>query len=415
MADQPPYPRTLRIDPDAIDDEQLRPAADWLRAGGLVAFPTETVYGLGANALDAAAVRRVFSAKGRPADNPIIVHAPDAATAWRVTTGPTDLAARLARRFWPGPLTLVLPASDVLPRDVTAGLSSVAVRVPDHPVALALLRLAAVPVAAPSANRSGRPSPTTAAHVLDDLGDAVDLVVDGGACAVGLESTVVDARGEVPVVLREGAITREDLMAALGPGNTPDVADTADVAGVGAVGRLPDAADGADAADVVGRPARPGAPADRLPDLAASPGTRHRHYAPACRVHLAPPGEAGALAATLVGTRTLAGTGTALGTAPGGTGTAPAAGGVPRVGIIARSPAPDGVLGIARFRDAADLAARLYAALRAAEAAGVSDLVVESVPETGIGRAVMDRLRRAAAAPTHGITVDSSDDAGAAG
>ena len=166
-------------------------ATERLRAGDLVAFPTETVYGLGANALDPAAVARIFAAKGRPADNPVIVHAPDAATAWRVTTGPTPLALRLAERFWPGPLTLVLTAAPGLPRAATAGLPSVAVRVPDHPVALALLRLAGVPVAAPSANRSGRPSPTTAAHVLADLGDAVDMVVDGGPCAVGVESTVV--------------------------------------------------------------------------------------------------------------------------------------------------------------------------------------------------------------------------------
>jgi L-threonylcarbamoyladenylate synthase len=322
----------IRIDRAHPDLAALGPAAEALRAGRLVAFPTETVYGLGANALDPVAVARVFAAKGRPSDNPMIVHAPDAALAWRVTTGPTPLATRLAGRFWPGPLTLVLPADPGLPRAATAGLASVAVRVPGHPVALALLRLAGVPVAAPSANRSGRPSPTTAAHVLADLGDAVDVVVDGGPCDVGLESTVVDARGARPVVLREGGISRE----ALGEG----------------------AADGRAEAD-----------------LAASPGTRHRHYAPACRIVLAPAGAAGAIAARLADE--------------------PAAG---RVGLVGREAAPPGVTGILRFGDARDLGPRLYAALRDAEAAGLDVLVVESVPETGIGRTVMDRLRRAAEA-----------------
>ena len=319
----------------------LVPAVEVLRAGGLVAFPTETVYGLGADALDPAAVARIFAAKGRPADNPVIVHAPDPETAWRVTTGPTALAVRLAERFWPGPLTLVLSAAAGVPTEVTAGLASVAVRVPDHPVALALLHAAGVPVAAPSANRSGRPSPTTAAHVLADLGDVVDMVVDGGPCSVGVESTVVDVRGGAPIVLREGAITREMLAEAV-----------------------------ADMVTSVTRAA--GVPDDVPSDLAASPGTRHRHYAPSCRVTIASTDDVPSVAASLAGD--------------------PAR----RVGLVARVAAPDGVADIARFADATDLAARLYQALRDAEAAGVTDLVVEAVPEVGIGRAVMDRLRRAA-------------------
>jgi len=328
--------RRIVADPAGPDPDQLAPAAAALRAGALVAFPTETVYGLGANALDPDAVARIFHAKGRPADNPVIVHAPDAATAWRVTTGPTPLAERLAARFWPGPLTLVLDAAPEMPRAATAGLDSVAVRVPAHPVALALLRAAGVPVAAPSANRSGRPSPTTADHVLAELGDAIAIVVDGGPCAVGLESTVVDARGERPVILRDGAVTREAIAAVAEPL----------AGGTGA------------------------APAD----LAASPGTRHRHYAPACRVLVAPPDGAVALAREL-----------ATSAAPGS------------IGIVSRFPAPAGVREIGRFRDAADLAPRLFALLRSAEAAGVATLVVEGVPEDGIGRAVMDRLRRAGA------------------
>jgi L-threonylcarbamoyladenylate synthase len=227
-------PTLVTVDPADPDDHALAPAAQALRAGGLVAFPTETVYGLGANALDAVAVGGIFVAKERPADNPLIVHVPDADAAWRVTDRKTPLAERLAARFWPGPLTLVLDAARSVPGETTAGLATVAVRVPDHPVARALLRAGSVPVAAPSANRSGRPSPTTARHVLDDLGDRVDVIVDGGPCVVGVESTVVDARGETPVVLREGAITREHLEVA------------------------PDGPPG---------------------DLRVSPGTRHRHYA----------------------------------------------------------------------------------------------------------------------------------------
>ena len=313
--------------PRRLGPEDLDEAAAALADGRLVAFPTETVYGLGANALDADAVRRVFAAKGRPADNPLIVHLADAADLGRVVAHITPLARELAARFWPGPLTLVLEAREEVPAVTTGGLRTVAVRVPDHPVARELIRRSGVPVAAPSANRSGRPSPTTAAHVLEDLGDVVDLVVDGGPCHHGVESTVVDARGDRPVVLREGSVTREQL----------------------------------------------GVAADRTTgDLAASPGTRYRHYAPRCRVTIAPPGEAPRVASEL------------------------AAGGA-RVGLAATVPAPDGVEEVARFDDATALAAVLYRALRAAEDAGVDVLVVEAVEAHGIGRAVMDRLRRAAA------------------
>jgi L-threonylcarbamoyladenylate synthase len=321
-------PTLLTVDPDEPDEEMLAPAAEALRSGALVAFPTETVYGLGANALDERAVERVFAAKGRPPDNPLIVHVADAAGAWSVAAHVTPLARRLAERFWPGPLTLVLDAAAAVPRATTAGLATVAIRVPDHPVALALLRAAGVPVAAPSANRSGRPSPTTARHVVDDLGGAVDVVVDGGPCLVGVESTVVDARARVVTVLREGAIAREDL----GEVVEPDAAD-----------------------------------------LPLAPGTRHRHYAPSCRVVLAPAGDGPARALALASSGQ-------------------------RVGLIARDPAPAPVVTVARFAAAADLAQILYAGLRSAERAAVDVVVVEAVPETGIGRAVMDRLRRAAQA-----------------
>jgi L-threonylcarbamoyladenylate synthase len=312
------------------DDAGIATAAAALRAGELVAFPTETVYGLGAHALDPTAVQRIFVAKGRPADNPLIVHLADVGGFGRVVRTVTPLARALAERFCPGPLTLVLDARPDLPTVTTGGLTTVAVRVPDHPVATTLLEVADVPVAAPSANRSGRPSPTTARHVLTDLGAAVDVVLDGGPCPVGVESTVVDARGDRPVVLREGTITREDL----------------------------------------------GVPDDGIADvgvLAASPGTRYRHYAPDCAIELVPAGAGAARAAELV--------------SPGR-----------RVGLVARAPAPEGVLEIVRFADAATLARELYAALRDAELAGLDVLVVEAVEESGVGRAVMDRLRRAALA-----------------
>jgi L-threonylcarbamoyladenylate synthase len=312
------------------DDAGIAAAAAALRTGGLVAFPTETVYGLGAHALDPTAVQRIFAAKGRPADNPLIVHLADVDGFGRVARTVTSLARALAERFCPGPLTLVLDARPDLPTVTRGGLTTVAVRVPDHPVATTLLEVADVPVAAPSANRSGRPSPTTAGHVLTDLGAAVDVILDGGPCPVGVESTVVDARGDRPVVLREGSITREDL-------GVPD--------------------DGTADAEV----------------LAASPGTRYRHYAPDCAIELVPAG---------------AGPGCAAELASSGR----------RVGLVARAPAPDGVLEIARFDEAAALARELYAALRDADLAGLDVLVVEAVEESGVGRAVMDRLRRAALA-----------------
>lgn len=297
-----------------------------LRAGGLVALPTETVYGLGANAGDTDAVHRVFAAKGRPADNPLIVHLDDVDELPRVVATITDLARALAREFWPGPLTLVLDADPQLPTATTGGLTTVAVRVPGHEVARAVIAAAGVPVAAPSANRSGRPSPTTADHVANDLGTRIDLLVDAGPAGVGVESTVVDARGTRPIVYREGAITREML------GDTAD-APTA---------------------------------------ISPSPGSRYRHYAPACAVEV--------LAATVLARR-------ARGLVAAGL----------RVGTIAPAGlVVPGAIPIARFADPDDLARLLYAALRDAEDANVDVVLCATVEPVGVGRAVMDRLHRAA-------------------
>ena len=322
--------RLLRVDPAHPDADVLEQAAATLRRGGLVAFPTETVYGLGADALSETAVRRIYRAKERPDDNPLIVHVESLAAAEKVAAWVPPLARELAEQWWPGPLTLVLEADPGVPGITTGGLATVALRVPDHPVALALLQAAGVPVAAPSANRSGRPSPTSAQHVLDDLQDLVDVILDGGDCGVGVESTVVDARGDTPIVLREGAVTREQL-------------------GLGAAQQQPAA------------------------DPSISPGTRYRHYAPSCAVEIVATGDGAARAAAIAGTGR-------------------------RVGLIGFSRAAPPVHTLAQVRDAEAMARCLYSALRAGEAAEVDVVVVEAVAEVGIGRAVMDRLRRAAGA-----------------
>ena len=240
--------RVLTVTPKAPDPEAIAEAAAVLRAGGLVAFPTETVYGLGANALDETAVRRIFSAKGRPDFNPLIVHVADADKARELVTSWPEQASILAERFWPGPLTLVLPKMPVVPDAVTAGLGAVGIRVPAHPVALALIRAAKLPVAAPSANRFTELSPTSAEHVLKTLADRVDLVLDGGPTAVGIESTVLDLSGDAPRLLRPGMVSQAELESA-----------------IGAIGGPPVVAPGA----------------ARL-----SPGMTERHYAPRAKVVL---------------------------------------------------------------------------------------------------------------------------------
>jgi len=188
------------------DEEQIARAAEIIRAGGLVAFPTETVYGLGANALNADAVARIYAAKNRPFASPLIVHVDSIAMARSLTESWPDLADTLARQFWPGPLTMVLKKASIVPDIVTANLDSVGIRMPQHPVALKLLEQARVPIAAPSANRFTEISPTTAQHVLDSLGSSVDLILDGGPTRVGIESTVVSLRRNPPVILRPGMI-----------------------------------------------------------------------------------------------------------------------------------------------------------------------------------------------------------------
>ncbi|PYG89543.1 L-threonylcarbamoyladenylate synthase [Ruminiclostridium sufflavum DSM 19573] len=199
--------KVIKIDLNNIDEKKLLSAAEALKEGKIVAFPTETVYGLGANALDSSAVEQIFKAKGRPSDNPLIVHIADKEKVCELAESIPEKAAVLMDRLWPGPLTLVFKKSSIIPRIITAGLDTVAVRMPEHPVARELIRLAAVPVAAPSANVSGRPSTTTARHVLQDLDGKIEIVVDAGSSRVGLESTVLDITVDPPVLLRPGGVT----------------------------------------------------------------------------------------------------------------------------------------------------------------------------------------------------------------
>ena len=197
-------------------EQDIRTAAAILRAGGLVGIPTETVYGLGANGLSSAAVGKIFAAKGRPQDNPLILHVPDASWLARYCREVPDSAYTLAARFWPGPLTMILPRKDVVPDAVTAGLDTVGVRCPNHPVTLAIIRAADVPVAAPSGNTSGRPSPTCAAHMVEDMAGKIDAIVDGGPCGVGVESTIIDLTCTPPRLLRPGGLPLEALEEVLG-------------------------------------------------------------------------------------------------------------------------------------------------------------------------------------------------------
>lgn len=312
----------------------LARAAALLLEGALVAFPTETVYGLGGDATCDRAVAAIFAAKGRPRFNPLIIHLAEPAAA-RALARFDARAEALARRFWPGPLTLVLPRRADAPVSLlaSAGLDTLALRVPAHPLARALLRRVGRPLAAPSANRSGRVSPTTAAHVLAELDGRIAAVIDGGPCAVGVESTVLDLTATRPVLLRPGGVTREALAALLG------------------------AIDG-----VSGTPARP-----RAPGLLAS------HYAPSLPLRLE--------ATTVAPDEALL----AFGPSP------------PAGAAETLSLSPDG--------DLAAAAAALFAALRTLDRPRFRAIAVMPIPETGLGLAINDRLRRAAA-PRDGLAAD---------
>lgn len=205
------------VDVECFDGDELIRAGEILREGGLVAFPTETVYGLGGDALSPFAAKKIYTAKGRPSDNPLIVHIADWKDIFEITSNVPETAYKLADKFWPGPLTMIFEKSEKVPLQTTGGLGTVAVRMPMHPIALSLIRESGVYVAAPSANKSGRPSPTCAGHVIEDLSGKIDMIINGGVVGIGLESTIVDMTGKLPVILRPGAVTREMLEEVIGP------------------------------------------------------------------------------------------------------------------------------------------------------------------------------------------------------
>lgn len=341
--------RRLRVNPESPAPDAIREAAEMLRAGRLVAFPTETVYGLGANALDEQAVAGIFRAKGRPATDPLIVHLADRAQLTEATVQPSEIAWRLAGQFWPGPLTLVLPRHPRVPLSVTAGRETVAVRVPSHPVALALLRAAAIPVAAPSANRFTRPSPTTAQHVLDDLDGRIDLVLDGGPATIGLESTILDLTQNPPAVLRPGGLPLEALRRVL-----PEIVLRARFL------------------------------APESDEAAPAPGAFLKHYSPRAEVRLF----SGPRAETLTAMRTEIERCAHAGR---------------RAGVLAAdedaADFSDLNAEVARLGAEADFTEtgrRLFAALRALDQRGVDVILARAPAPEGLGLAIWDRLFRAA-------------------
>ncbi len=325
----------IQVNAVAPEADKIARAADVLRSGGVVAFPTETVYGLGANALDTDAIARIYAAKGRPSHNPLIVHVADAEAAQQFVTAWPEAAAKLAAKFWPGPLTLALPRQTNVPDGVTGGGPNVALRVPAHPVALALLRAAEFPLAAPSANRSNAVSPTRAAHVLQSLGGRIPLILDGGATSGGIESTVLSLAEIPPRLLRPGLVAISEIEAIVGPILYA---------------------------------------ASALPENAAlpAPGMTAKHYAPKAALTLADSDGADETAAAL-------------------------AAGL-RVGWLtfAAPPPTENLLAVFMPVNARAYAARLYAELYALDNADVDSIIVAGLPSGDDWLALRDRLRRAA-------------------
>jgi L-threonylcarbamoyladenylate synthase len=340
----------LKVDPASLDTPasraSLQEAAALLRGGGTVAFPTETVYGLGANALDPAAVQKIFTAKQRPAWDPLIVHITSQDALAGLTSGITATERKLMTAFWPGPLTLLMPRSRAVPNAVTAGRDQVGVRMPAHPVARALIELTGLPIAAPSANSFGRTSPTTARHVLEDLDGRIDAIVDGGATTLGLESTVLDARAVPPIIYRPGMISIEELRSVL-----PEV--------------------------VLFR----AEPRDGEPESLPSPGVGIRHYAPRARLLLVAAGELVSMMKNAALEDGL--TGVLMPAELAATSSAH-----PKLRMFAWG----------SWADADGLAQRLFLGLRELDGQGVVRILCPIPTHDGVGAALRDRLQKAAKA-----------------
>jgi L-threonylcarbamoyladenylate synthase len=338
----------LKVDSSRPDIEKVRTAANFIREGGLVAFPTETVYGLGADALNQKAVLALFEAKKRPLDNPPIVHVEKVGGVKRLAEQISPKAERLMRIFWPGPLTLVFKRSKIVPDVTVAGLDTIAVRMPQHAVALALIRESNRPIAAPSANLAGRPSPTSAKHVLDDLNGRIDAILDGGPTPIGVESTVLDLRTALPQVLRPGGTSLEELRKVLDDVKLhPFVVAKKEVS----------------------------------IDKARSPGMTHKHYAPNAKVIVVE----GAIPAVLAKVKELSESYRLKGA---------------KVGILATDETlaaykSDVVESIGSRFNLAVVAQNLFSLLREFDDKGVDVIIAEGVPTEGLGLAVMNRLRKA--------------------
>jgi L-threonylcarbamoyladenylate synthase len=347
--------RVLKVDPAKPDSAVIDEAAQALREGKLVAFPTETVYGLGAHALDPVAVQKIFDAKERPATDPLIVHIAHIGQVNQVAAGLPPGARKLALAFWAGPLTLILRKKPEVPALVTAGLPNVAVRVPSHRVARALMEMSGVPIAAPSANRFSRPSPTTAAHVLEDLDGRVDLILDGGATDIGIESTIVDFSVEPPVLRRPGGITFEQVHSLVPEIVLQETHGDADVA-------------------------------------QESPGQMTRHYAPRAELTLYEGAADAVVKQVAADTRALVAAGERVGIL------------APQEDLSALAPelaarASAGRIETVPIGSRADLersARELYAAIRTIDGTGVTKILAIGVGSEGIARALHDRLMRAA-------------------
>lgn len=337
-------PVIINVDIERPEKDKIRIAAELIRNGGLVAFPTETVYGLGANALNPEAVAGIFKAKNRPLDNPIIVHVADKEELYKLTEDIPVIAEDLMDFFWPGPLTLILKKSEVVPYVTTGSLDTVAIRMPDHRISLALIAESGVPIAAPSANTAGKPSPTNAKHVIEDLGAKVDMLLDGGPTMVGVESTVLDLTSSTPKILRPGGITSEELMDFLG---------AIDLAKI-----------------------------EMEKEVALSPGMKHKHYAPKSDMIVV---EGDDFEIIVRKVQELADENMRKGK---------------KVGIMAtsESPAYDAdIVKIAGSRaDPRTIARNLFEILRGFDEQRVDIILVEGVEIKGIGLAIMDRLERAA-------------------